>query len=297
MRLACLSVDVDSVSSHLEGYGFDRPEDDGAAYRLAIPRALELFADLGVQATFFLIAAEAASHTEVVRRIVEAGHEVGSHSMTHPLPFADLGPEETRRQIVESKQLLEDLAGERIVGFRAPSWDAGDGLLEAVARAGYSYDASSYPSILLPLLRRSIAARSASGRVRTTASAWNGVFATPHPHRVMTDAGAIWEVPVGTTPVARLPYYHTLRYLVPGPVFRGVGRWARMRPGPLSYQMHAADFLSIADGLDERIRRHPGMDRALEDKLALAEECLATLAGSRHVVAVRQVCHPHRSHT
>ena len=70
MKLAGLSVDVDSVASHLEGYGFERPPDDGMAYETALPRALDLFDELGARATFFLIAEEAEAHPETVREIV-----------------------------------------------------------------------------------------------------------------------------------------------------------------------------------------------------------------------------------
>ena len=290
MKLAGLSVDVDSVASHLEGYGFDRPTDDGAAYRLAVPRALDLFERLGMTATFFLIAEEAERHSGRVREIVARGHEVASHSMTHGLPFTGLDAERASREIAGSRELLGRLAGAPIDGFRAPSWDADGELIRHVVAAGYSYDASAYPSILLPVLRRSIAARSADGGSRTGGGLWDGVFGPATPHRRRTEAGAVWEIPVGTTPFARLPHYHTLRFVLPEPVFRTIGAWARTRRGPVTYQFHAVDFLgTLEDDLDPRIGRHPGMDRPLADKLDLAAACLMPLGRSRRVVALREI--------
>lgn len=288
MKLAGLSIDVDSVASHLEGYGFERSTDDGSAYRLAIPRAMEVFEGLRARATFFLVAEEAARHANTVREIVRRGHEVASHSMTHRLPFADLGDERAEHEVIGSKLLLEKLSGQRVDGFRAPSWDAGDDLLDRVAAAGYTYDASAFPSILLPLLRRSIASRSSDGRTRSSAGNWDGVFGPTEPHLVK-DRG-VWEVPICTTPIARLPYYHTLRFILPPPAFRLLGAWARTRSGPVTYQFHAADFLGRKeDDLDARISRHPGMNRGLTEKLALAEECVSPIARSRTVVPLREL--------
>ncbi|MCK5439834.1 MAG: polysaccharide deacetylase family protein, partial [Gemmatimonadetes bacterium] len=107
MRLVGLSIDVDSVASHLEGYGFERPADDGAAYRAAVPRIMNLLDSFSARATFFLIADEARHHPDVVRRIVARGHEVASHSMTHRLPFAQLAPPDLRLEVRGSKTLLE----------------------------------------------------------------------------------------------------------------------------------------------------------------------------------------------
>jgi len=290
MSVAGLSVDVDSVASHLEGYGFARPEDDGAAYRIAIPRILELFERSGVRGTFFLIAGEAEAHGDVVREIVTQGHEVASHSMTHSLPFFGLGPEALQREVFDSKEALESVSGIRVSGFRAPSWDLPDGLLQHLVDAGYRYDASEYPSILLPLLRRSIARRSASGRTNTGSSAWKGVFGPTRPHYLSTGGSGVWELPICTAPWIRVPYYHTLRFVLPEPVFRGLGMLARSRPGPISYQLHAVDFLSVkADHLDPRIDRHPGMNRSLGTKLDLAAAAIDELRRKRDVVPLVEV--------
>ena len=290
MKLAGLSVDVDSVASHLEGYGFERPEDDGLALRTGVRRALKLFEQVGARATFFLIAGEAEGQPEVVDEIVRQGHEVGSHSMTHGLPFAQLSEERSRIEIDESRQLLARLAGEQVVGFRAPSWDADPDLCARLVRAGYRYDASAYPSILLPLLRREIASRSPGGDLRTRSGLWDGVFGPTGVHRRPTAAGPIWEVPVGTTPLARLPYYHTLRYVLPDRAFRTIGAWARSRRGPVTYQFHAVDFLDTRqDALDPRIARHPGMQADLQTKLDLAEQSLSELGRARTIVPLREL--------
>lgn len=298
VRLAGISVDVDSVSSHLEGYGFPRPDDDGAAYSRAIPRALDVFAATGTHATFFLIANEASRYPDVVQDIHRRGHEVASHSMTHRLPFAGLDDEALDVEVRQSKELLERLVGASVTGFRAPSWELSDRLWAAIGSAGYTYDASTYPSILLPLLRRSIARRGANGRTRTESSLWAGVFGPARPHvRALRDR-SVAEIPVCTTPWTRLPYYHTLRFLLPGPAFACLGLLARTRRCAVTYQFHAVDFLETdVDGLDERIRRHPGMSLPLQAKLDLATRSLRELSARRQLVPLARVAETASAHT
>lgn len=270
MKLAGLSIDVDSVASHLRGYGFERPADDGAAYRAAVPRIMNILDSLGARATFFLIADEARHHPEVVRRIVARGHEVASHSMTHPLPFARLTPPNLRLEVRGSKVLLEGLSGSRVRGFRAPSWDGNQALLGELAKAGYQYDSSTYPSILQPLLRIAVAKRSVTERDRVPQISWRSALGSTRPRVELADGQPIVEVPMCTTPLLRLPYYHTVRLALPGVAFGVVRGLAHTRRKSVWYQLHAVDVLGIEeDGLDPRIARHPGMSWGLDKKLEL----------------------------
>jgi hypothetical protein len=289
-RVAGLSVDVDSVSDHLRGYGIDDACDNGANYRIAVPRVLELLGAAGARATFFLVAGEAMRHTQVVRSIVAAGHEVACHSMTHRLPFDVSDSERARREIAEARAVLEDLSGEHVVGFRAPGWEASSVLVSQLRAAGFRYDASSFPSWALLVLRWSIARHQPPGRGRLGTSVRQALFARPTPHIVNhTSGNSIVEIPLCTVPLVRLPYYHTLRFLLPDPVFQAVSAGARGRRWA-TYIFHAVDFLEVkADRLDPRIARHPGMDWPLASKLDLARRSLADLGRRRRVVPLRTI--------
>jgi len=291
--LAGLSVDVDSVASHLQGYGFSDGERDGKAYELSLPRALEIFGQSGARCTFFLIAEEALKHSQMVRSVVEAGHEIGCHSMTHPVPF-DLGDGERRRvELRDARLALEDLCGEPVTGFRAPGWDAGPGLVPALLEAGYSYDASAFPSWMLLLQQMTIAGRSSGGEGRRR-PLLQAVFGRAAPHLVRTNGRMLAEIPVCTVPLVRVPYYHTMSFLLPRPVFRALAAAARQRRSAVSYVFHAVDFLGLGeDGLDERIGRHPGMALGLAEKLRHAGEALKAVRGStRRIVPLREIAGP-----
>ena len=283
-------MDVDSVASHLEGYGFERPTDSGDAYTRAIPRAIELLGLLELRCTFFLIADEARRHPDVVASIVSAGHEIASHSMTHPLNLADLEPAARAREFGESRELLEDLSGRSVIGFRAPGWGLPAPLLQELAAAGYRYDASAFPSPVLLLLRRSVATRSGRSVNRPRQRGSLEFAGSPAPRLVPTPMGSVWEFPIATTPVLRLPYYHTLRYLAPASLFSALESAALLRRSPVSYVFHAVDFLGIEeDGLDDRIRRHPGMTLSLDEKLALNETAIRVINERRATRTIERV--------
>ncbi|MGA9115214.1 MAG: polysaccharide deacetylase family protein [Bacteroidota bacterium] len=279
MRSAFLSMDVDSVASHLQGYGVTDVPADGKAYERAVPRLLEMLARRNARCTFFLVAREAARHPAAVRSITDSGSEVACHSMTHPVPFLPADPRIRHRELGDAKRLLEDLTGKSVEGFRAPSWNAGPDLNRWLLEEGYLYDASAYPSWMILLLRRSVKSRSGIRGRGAGPGVYAAPFGNPHPHRAETAAGELAEIPIGTIPLLRIPYYHTLRLLIPGRVFRTVDFLAAFRRGAMGYVFHAVDFLDTdRDGLDPRIRRHPGMEKSLEAKLRLAEEALGALS-------------------
>lgn len=284
MRDAGLSFDIDSVAAHLEGYGIERPPDDGAAYRVAIPRILDLLERLRARATFFLVAGEARDHPGTVEDIVAEGHEVASHSMTHRLPFLSHGSDAVQVELYRSKAVLEALSGREVAGFRAPSWDRDTDLLDLIADAGYRYDASSFPSFLMAAMRWSVAWRSGTAGAPAARPLWSDGGGLGRPHVVRTPAGPIVEWPMCTTPVIRLPYYHTLRFMMPAWNFDLLRRLAHARRGPVWYQFHAVDFLGLEeDRLDPRIARHPGMRWPLPMKLAVAERAIQVLGRKRIV--------------
>ena len=84
-------------------------------------RLLVLLAASGATGTFFVLGWVAREHPELVRRIAAAGHEIGSHTFWHRR-VPTVTPAEFREDLIASKQVLEDLTGEAVQGFRAPSF-------------------------------------------------------------------------------------------------------------------------------------------------------------------------------
>jgi polysaccharide deacetylase family protein (PEP-CTERM system associated) len=109
---------------------------------------LELLHEHGVTATFFFLGRIAISAPRLVKRVLEAGHEIGCHSLNH-LRITGQSRDEFRRDLHVAKSSLEDASGARVIGFRAPDFSIGDGNLWAfdeLLEAGFRYDSSVVPT-------------------------------------------------------------------------------------------------------------------------------------------------------
>jgi polysaccharide deacetylase family protein (PEP-CTERM system associated) len=110
-------------------------------------RILALFERKGVHATFFTLGWIAERYPQVVRRIVAGGHELASHGYGH-LRASDQTRAEFANDIRSSKALLEDIGGQAVLGYRAPSFSIGRAnlwALDELLAAGYRYSSSIYP--------------------------------------------------------------------------------------------------------------------------------------------------------
>jgi peptidoglycan-N-acetylglucosamine deacetylase len=286
---AVLSCDVDTVDRHLEGYGFPGLPPCELVYRKAIPRLLALLAEVGVPGVFFFIARDAGTECALLREIVAAGHEVASHSLTHPQPFRTMGNAALEQEIVTSRELLAAATGSDIAGFRAPAWDVDARVLRMVRDAGYRYDASVFPTPVLMLNRVATYRRSQGKRSIFSMDLTGHAFAPLSPYRLDNGATGLVEFPIAVTRWLRLPVYHTVSYFVP-PWFFGRALRALLRSGlPVCYEFHAADLLDLeGDGVDSRMARHPGMRIPLAQKRAALRDVLTTIAGARPVVTFQQ---------
>ena len=97
-----------------------------------------------VKATFFVLGWIAQRHPGLVKEIAARGHEVASHGCSHTL-CNQMNREDLLQDLRTSKQILQDLTGTEIQGFRAPSFSINDRALDLVHQTGYRYD-SSYNS-------------------------------------------------------------------------------------------------------------------------------------------------------
>ena len=107
-----------------------------------VDRILALLAERDTRATFFTLGWVAERYPQLVRRIVDGGHELASHGYGHQRA-SDLSRAEFREDVSRAKRLLEDLSGTAVHGF-----SIGHGNLwafDTLAHAGYHYSSSVYP--------------------------------------------------------------------------------------------------------------------------------------------------------
>jgi polysaccharide deacetylase family protein (PEP-CTERM system associated) len=112
-----------------------------------VERILQLLADRGTVATFFTLGWVAERYPQLVRRIVDGGHELASHGHGHERA-SDLDRAAFADDVGRAKRVLEDIGGVAVQGYRAPSFSIGEGNLwafDVLAEAGYRYSSSVYP--------------------------------------------------------------------------------------------------------------------------------------------------------
>lgn len=93
--------------------------DDGCD-ALQTPKILDILRKNGVHATFFLIGEKAAQCPDVVRRMVAEGHRVGIHTMRHESTFPLKSTRKVMADLRATRELLEQICGEKIDLFRPP---------------------------------------------------------------------------------------------------------------------------------------------------------------------------------
>ncbi len=110
-------------------------------------RILDLFAEAEVKATFFTLGWVAERNGALMRRIVEAGHELASHGYDHARVFT-FDRTQFAADIRRARETLEDAGGVAVTGYRAPSFSIDQrtpwAYLE-LAEQGYAYSSSVAP--------------------------------------------------------------------------------------------------------------------------------------------------------
>jgi polysaccharide deacetylase family protein (PEP-CTERM system associated) len=179
-----ISVDVEDYFHPTE---VAAPREHWAGYpsrvEEATGRTLDLLAERNVKGTFFILGWVAERHPGLIRRIAEAGHEIGCHSYWHRLVY-DLTLDEFREDTERACEAIEAACGVRPRLYRAPSYSitkASWWALDVLAGLGFTHDSSVYPIL-------------------------HDRYGVPgfsrHAVEVRTGSGALMEAPVATV---RLP--------------------------------------------------------------------------------------------
>ena len=217
----------------------------------AVDDLLTDFDDYDVSATFFVVSQIAERYPEYVERIADAGHEIASHTHRHR-HLSTMDESKRRYELDISRTLLEDVTGESVVGFRAPSFDIAPDHFAMLAAAGYEYDSSVIPCRSIP--------------------GWYGGEhdidrPAPATHVQSNAPETITELPVSAMPGLRLPLTGTwLRFFGPRYTILGMRLLAQRGICPVLY-IHPGEFTDLppVTGVPNRVYWHTGtwMRRAL----------------------------------
>lgn len=275
--IGALSIDLDTLSDYARGYGFESHCAADPVYTHGLTRFLDALAKHGIRATLFVIARDAKvpAHAAILRRALEAGHEIANHTMTHPRRLSALSDSGRRREIVEAHDALCELAGRQIVGFRAPCYDVCRKTLNILERLGYRYDSSVHPSIIAPVIDAAVLVKSRFRKWDVRPGSYCQVFSSLRPHRIRQRS--LIELPLTALPYSRLPFYGTWAQTTGMTVFRKSLSWLRRFDLPLNFHFHAVELVGLNDPcVDPRFAVHPGMKRDVGQRLADIDEMLSS---------------------
>ncbi len=148
--LRCVSIDVEEYFHIEAAYGrIAREQWDRWPSRVErnVDLLLELFERCRQRGTFFILGHVAQRHPAMIRRIADAGHEIASHGTMHDR-LHRLNADSFREDLLTSRKLLEDGAGRRVIGYRAPTFSVVPQTawaIDVLAECGFEYDASIFP--------------------------------------------------------------------------------------------------------------------------------------------------------
>jgi hypothetical protein len=290
-----VSVDLDAIACYYRIHALPGAPPEPARFailRRCLPRFAELFARHGVRATFFVVGADLQDDAEgraALAALARAGHELASHTHTHPYDFIRLGAAAIAEEIDRAHAAIGACAGLPPVGFRAPGYEISAEAIEVLEARGYRYDSSVFPSAAYYGAKAAV--MRVAGRESGSVLGNPRVLLAPRaPYRPAAGAPyrsggtGILELPIAVTGVARLPVIGTSLILAPA-WLRARLVAAALRAPLFNLELHGID-LCDATGDDipaALIARQPDLRRPLAHKLAALDETLsfARAAGVR----------------
>jgi hypothetical protein len=250
--------------------------------------------------TFFIVGQDAAleKNHEMLEAIASAGHEAGNHSFKHE-PWLHLYSEqEMVREIVLAEEHIERATGQKPIGFRGPGFSLAYATLRELGRRGYLYDASTFPTFLIPLARAYYFTTARftleeKQQRRQLGGTFKEGFRPIKPYRWQMDGVSIIEIPVTTTPVFKMPIH--VSYLLCLSLFSPtMAQWylkaalklCRLTGTQPSLLLHPTDFLGCDDTKD--LSFFPGMNLPSAKKLELVSDFLQVLCAQFTVLTLQQ---------
>lgn len=294
--LLSVQVDVDTERDLLGFYGIEYVEEDkeNIVYTRALPRFAELFAELHIRATFFVVGRDLVCDASraVVRGLSSAGHEIANHTQTHPFRFAAMGTQEKRREIQDAGTMIESVTGDRPAGFRAPGYDVDSDVLQTLVELEYLYDSSVMPSafnVAFKVVSRLLGSRSALtgygavGLAVAPTTPYYPDFTSLYRAR---SKGPLLEIPVSCVPYCRLPFYANFNLFSGNMLFDICSRLLAGRH--VNYVFHAVEMLDPSE-IDSRLHRHPNARLPIAKKRASCREFLRKLRKGRRIRLSKQI--------
>lgn len=278
VRGAAINVDIDSLHLYYRIHGLDEARATNAVWERGVVRFAELFARLDIKATFFVVASDIArwpAARAVAEDLVKAGHELASHSLTHPYDLVRQHDRAVRTELEQSRAIIGEMRGAPCTGFRAPGYTMTPRVLRMIREAGYRYDSSLFPCPPYYLAKLAVfgsmllRGRRSESIVGPPSVMWED--------RLPSVRDGLCEVPITVLPGLRFPIIGT-SLLMLGERGYGLVRKALLGLPFVNLELHGIDLCDLAaDGIDPVLLKQPDLRVPLVKKLSLFERVFRDL--------------------
>lgn len=211
--MVLLSFDIEEFDMPFE-YGKDISFTD----QISISRAgtiliLDLLKKHQVKSTFFCTVTFAENIPDLLERIINEGHELASHGYYH----SNFKPE----HLLQSKLKLEELSGQKIIGYRMARMMPVDE--EEIAKAGYAYNTSINPTYL------------------------PGRYNNFNVSRTYFLKNKVLQIPASVSPIIRFPLFWLSFHNLPLWLYKIISKWAYKKDNYLNIYFHPWEFTNLDD--------------------------------------------------
>jgi len=275
-KIASISIDLERLKHAFLTFNCPNIPHVNVIYEKALPRILNLLESYGIRGTFFVIGEDLVEeqNAELIKEIAARGHEIANHTYYHFWKGNINDDEYILREIVKNEELIEDITGRKVRGFRAPFWAINKKMLEILKKRNYLYDSSVFPSVLS--IMGSFMIRKMSGkRVQRLGNPLQ-VFSPnkPYFHDLSvggSENGLLVELPISQIPYARLPFYSTSLFKGNALFFRYGYELIKRKCNFLNFQFHGIDFIDIdtdqiAHLIPKALYKHPSFQISYEER-------------------------------
>jgi peptidoglycan/xylan/chitin deacetylase (PgdA/CDA1 family) len=266
-----------------------------------VPRSLAFLKERNLKITYFVVGQDAAreENFDAIRQISDAKHEIGNHSFNHE-PWLHLY---SKKQLVEefgkTEDALENVTGQRTIGFRGPGYSLSPTVLEVLAERNYEYDCSTLPTYIAPLARAYYFFKSPEmseeerEKRKKLFGKFSDGFQSLKPYKWQIGDKSLVEIPVTTLPIFKTPihasyviYLSTFSKSLARAYWKTAIELCRASGTQLSLLLHPLDFLSGDDAPE--LKFFPAMNLPIEEKLEFIGEIIDAFTNKFEVVNMRE---------
>jgi hypothetical protein len=286
--IVSVSVDLDSLECYHRIHGLPAVPVDETRYvilRRCLPRLAALFARHNLRSTLFVVGRDVHEDQQgraLLADLAKSGHELASHTYSHPYDLVRLPAERIAEEIDRAHAAIAEIAPPP-VGFRAPGYEISTTVIETLCQRGYRYDSSTFPAVPYYLAKAAV-----MGGMRLLGRRSGSILGSPavlgaprdpyHPSaKAVYRRGehTILELPVSVTRGLRLPVIGTSIIMAPEWLRRSmVG--SVLAGGFFNLELHGIDLADAeADGFPAAlVAKQPDLRVPLAKKLEALDATL-----------------------